>query len=249
MPTAQDTTNRETNAAPSICPYLGSFDGAWVSRVASSDHRCRAVVPAAALTLVKQRRLCQTAEHPTCATYLAAREARLADAGSHQVPLPVWGWVRTTPIVDVRSGRASQLAAFMGDRRAWQVVPAAVLVAALGALGLSNLGAGSRPEQSFAPPSGAAAASPGVSATTNVPSPSSTASSAPTPTPSVSPSVSPTPGPTPTPVPSARTTYTVKSGDTLYGIAQTYGVTVTALKNFNGLTSTVLHTGQVLRIP
>jgi len=41
----------------------------------------------------------------------------------------------------------------------------------------------------------------------------------------------------------------VKSGDTLYGISRQFGVTVSALMDFNGLTSNVLHVGQVLRIP
>lgn len=42
--------------------------------------------------------------------------------------------------------------------------------------------------------------------------------------------------------------YTVKSGDTLYGIAKTYGTTVTDLKNLNGLTSDVIQIGQQLKI-
>ncbi len=44
-------------------------------------------------------------------------------------------------------------------------------------------------------------------------------------------------------------TYTVKAGDTLYGIANSYGITVEELKTFNNLTSNNLRIGQVLRIP
>ena len=44
-------------------------------------------------------------------------------------------------------------------------------------------------------------------------------------------------------------TYTVKSGDTLYLIAKQYGTTVTALKNTNLLTSDYILVGQVLKIP
>ena len=43
--------------------------------------------------------------------------------------------------------------------------------------------------------------------------------------------------------------YTVKKGDTLYGIAKKYGTTVSAIKNINYLTSDNLVLGQVIRIP
>lgn len=44
-------------------------------------------------------------------------------------------------------------------------------------------------------------------------------------------------------------TYTVKLGDTLYGVARTYGVTVDELKKANNLTNNILTVGQVLNIP
>ena len=43
--------------------------------------------------------------------------------------------------------------------------------------------------------------------------------------------------------------YTVKSGDTLYGIAKKYNTTVQAIKDLNYLTSNSLSIGQVIRIP
>ncbi len=43
-------------------------------------------------------------------------------------------------------------------------------------------------------------------------------------------------------------TYTVKSGDTLYGISRMFGLTVDELKNLNNLTSNALSIGQVLKI-
>ncbi|WP_010676386.1 C40 family peptidase [Bacillus timonensis] len=46
----------------------------------------------------------------------------------------------------------------------------------------------------------------------------------------------------------ASATYTVKAGDTLYGIARTYNMSVTDLKNANNLTSNTLSVGQVLKV-
>lgn len=47
----------------------------------------------------------------------------------------------------------------------------------------------------------------------------------------------------------AETTYTVKSGDTLYLISKQYGVSVDDLKQANNLTADTIYVGQVLKIP
>jgi len=44
-------------------------------------------------------------------------------------------------------------------------------------------------------------------------------------------------------------TYTVLRGDTLYSIAQKYGITVDELKSYNNITGNTLQIGQVLQIP
>jgi len=43
--------------------------------------------------------------------------------------------------------------------------------------------------------------------------------------------------------------YRVRSGDTLYGIARRFNISVASLKQANGLTDTRIHPGEVLRIP
>jgi LysM repeat protein len=54
---------------------------------------------------------------------------------------------------------------------------------------------------------------------------------------------------TATPAIPPTTTYVVKKGDTLYGIATTYGTTVAEIKRINGLTSNSLKIGQKLQVP
>ena len=44
-------------------------------------------------------------------------------------------------------------------------------------------------------------------------------------------------------------TYTVKPGDTLYGISNQFGVSVTELAQLNNIKGSVLQVGTVLKIP
>ena len=237
------------------CPFLISDSGAWVAPLPSVAHRCGAVAPPAALSPDKQRRLCLGAAHEGCATFLAAGAARADRIPAREREVAHWGWVRTTPVVDARLGLGASLVAIVGDRRRWQAVPALVLVVALAALGLSNLGGGTPTPSSRASDAAAAsptAASSGVvpsASSSGAPAPTSTPTAAPTPTAAASATTAPSPAPTPTPAPSARTTYTVKAGDSLYVIALKYGVTVAAIKDLNGLASNTLHVGQKLLIP
>jgi LysM repeat protein len=163
-----------------------------------------------------------------------------------------WAVARTTPVVDVGVGLGAAVSGLVADRRAWQAIPAIVLAVALVAVALSGLGrdqpltgavASSTPTLPPAP----------TRAPRPTPAPTSHASATPeptgTPAPTPTPTVAPTPVPTATPAPSARTSYKVKSGDTLYGIAGSFGTTVAAIKELNGLTSNTLHVGQVLLIP
>jgi LysM repeat protein len=55
--------------------------------------------------------------------------------------------------------------------------------------------------------------------------------------------------PTPATTPAATLTYTVASGDSLFAIALSYGITVDDLRAANGLTDSLIHPDQVLIIP
>ena len=81
---------------------------------------------------------------------------------------------------------------------------------------------------------------------TPVPTPTRTATPTPTPTPTVTKTPMPTPSPTSS---SSVKTYVVVSGDTLSKIAAKFGVSVTALKAANKLTTDTIKVGQKLVIP
>ena len=158
--------------------------------------------------------------------------------------------------VDARLGLGPSIAAALGGRARLQLVPAIVVLVALVAVGLSTVRSGGAVPSPSA--SSIALASPSTTASPALPTATPTAETpAPTPTATTAPSASPAPSPSPvvkpTPSPAATlapgTTYVVKSGDTLYGIAASYGVTVKAIKSLNGLTSNTLRVGQKLRIP
>jgi LysM repeat protein len=69
----------------------------------------------------------------------------------------------------------------------------------------------------------------------------------PTPTPAPPASAPPS---TPTSAPTGSRQYKVKSGDTLSGIAATFGTTVKILKQLNGISDpSLIRVGQVLIIP
>lgn len=259
-----DAASRLGASPVEACPYLLAASGGWRASQPSREHRCTAFAPAVPLDTGKQQRLCLGPAHPTCATYVTAMAARRERGVPSDGPVPVrWGVARTTPVVDVGIGLGAAVSRLVADRRGWQVIPAAVLVLALVAVGLSGFGR-NQPATGLLPspsPDAVASASPastgtapGTASPGATPSPTITPPTpAPEPTPAPPPTPSPAttvkPPPTTSPVPSARTTYTVKPGDTLYGIARTFGTTVAAIKDLNGLTSNNIRSGLILRIP
>jgi len=230
-----------------ICPFLLAADGDWRSAEATGDHRCTAVFPPAALAAEKQRRLCLTATHESCATFVAAlagREPAIEAMPAGSRPMP-----RTTPVVTERGRFIRPPLSMRPDRTAAQaalvillgVAFAGVLFTRLGSAPGGSPGGGAGPSPSAAV--SAPAVTPAPSAAAVVPSASPAEAS---PSPSVT--LPPTKG---SPAPSdAATTYTVKSGDTLSGIAAKYGTTWKVLAQLNHITNpSGLRVGTVLQLP
>jgi hypothetical protein len=228
------------DAVATTCPYLASTGGSWRTATPSRDHRCGAVSPPAALPTDKQRRHCLSAEHVDCPTFRAARTARSASLAAGADPSlveladrrrrPV---ARTAPVVLEPAGLVDQAMRLQFDRAPGQVALIGLMIVAFAIVAIARFSAG-----------GPAAS----------PSPSAYAVVSPSPSRSAAPTASPTIGPSgsavaPSSSPSFRTTYTVKKGDTLLGIAKRFNTTAAKIRAANGLTSNSLKIGQVLKIP
>jgi hypothetical protein len=233
---------------PRGCPFLLAEGGGWRLGMASREHRCAAFSPATALSPEKQTRLCLTAGHTGCATYVASLNARTERLGAVPVRRATrWGLARTTSVIDDPGGVRGRLLAALLDRRRWPFIPAVILVTTLFVLGLSGFRAG-------VPTVPVATGSPRVAAATSVAT-FGGAAALPTPSPAGEetappPTTSPSSAPASVgPVASFRT-YRVTSGDTLSAIANRFDTTVTAIVNLNDLRDQdSLSIGQVLRIP
>ncbi|MBI3750215.1 MAG: LysM peptidoglycan-binding domain-containing protein [Chloroflexi bacterium] len=230
-----------------VCPFLIAAGGAYRMGTPDREHRCAAFAPATSLALAKQARLCLTRNHPGCATYVAsisARQARVGAAG-RVGRAGRWGIARTMPVVEEVGGLRATLGALIADRRTWPAIPAVLLATLLLALGLSGSW-GQTPITAVASPTPTPRLTP--RATPSV-VPSAVASVAPA---SEAPSATPAPTAVATPAATATvayTTYKVTSGDTLSGIASRFHTTVSAIMKLNGLTTTNLRVGQILKIP
>lgn len=233
-----------------ICPYLATEGGAWRAAIPVREHECTAVDPPVPLALDKQRRLCLTTSHPTCATYLAAGDLRDRAAGhgwgptanAARRPIPV-----TTPVLIDRGHGSFPLNVpfFDSSQFGGQALLVGLLVIAFIAIALARLESG--PAATPGPSLAAAASAPARTSAPSPTGPSASAAASTGPVASASPARTPRPSATAKP---AGKTYKVKSGDTLSSIAARYAVTVAALKKANGLTgSSVIHPGQVLKIP
>ena len=243
-------TTPVTPATAAICPYLLASDGRWRASTPAREHRCTVVSPPAILAAEKQRRLCLSADHVTCSTYLAATNPTGADeaAGVSAGQRPTREVTRTVPLVLDHGRLAIALPALRGERGAGQqgglVALMAVAFAAIVVARLSAGGPNLTPVQAVggdASPSAAATAAPTVR-------PAATQGARRTLVPT---EVEPTPAPDATKKPAeAPRTYKVRSGDTLSGIAGEFGTTVAVLMELNSIENArSLRVGQVLELP
>jgi LysM repeat protein len=236
------------HATPRGCPFLLAESGGWRLDLPSRDHRCAAFVPPAPLAPEKQARLCLTAQHTACATYLAslaAREARLGAAPGDRATR--WGLARTTTVIEDPGGWRARALGILLDRRRWPAVPALILVATLFTLALSGFRA-DLPSTPVATASPAPASVPATRApATEAPATAAPTSAASTPPATTAPTAAPTSAATPKP---EFRTYRIKRGDTLSAIAARFDTTVSAIVELNNLKNpNALEVGRVLRIP
>jgi LysM repeat protein len=232
-----------------ICPFLAlAADHRTVVDGYDPDHLCHALPEPDSLDHARQVQLCLSEAHRDCERYVAALEARRMDGPTLPAPAPDARIARTRLVLDVEGpGRPS--AAGRRGMGAWYgrlMLAGAVAVLSILALvsgaaeGFANLVAGPTPTPSPTP-------RPTPEVTQAVDAGSPTAS--PSPTPALATPAS-TPAPTPVPVATPRS-YVVQKGDTLSGIASSFGTTVAALQSANGMAEaeTVIDVGQVLIIP
>jgi len=257
--TARVRGSRDRITAPAaiaaICPYLVASDAE--SRVAapSRDHRCGAVEPPARLPLEQQSRLCLTAGHLECPSYIAAT----SPIGEHPLVATARPVPQTVPTVLDRANPLANLSRLGAGgvrapsltARATQGVLAGVLIVALALVLVTRLNEGhpgatgpgpsaSHPVATVAPTSSAVG---GVGPSPS-PAPSGGPGASAAATISPEPSVAPTPSPTRKP-----TSYRVKAGDTLSSIATRFGTTVAKLMQLNHITdSKSLRVGQLLKL-
>jgi hypothetical protein len=233
----------------SVCPYLAAADGTWRSSTVSREHRCRAVSPPAPLAAEKQRRLCLTADYPTCATFEAARAARpVAHDRPPLLPRPL---ARTAPVVLDHGRLVMWPPSIRADRTTIQAILVALLAIAFLAIVVARVASGQGPGAGGPDGSSAPIATP----VTGAGGSEGSASARPTTPGTASPASSPrgsggAPASPAAPGASAGQTYRVQTGDTLVGIAARFGTTAKAIAELNGMANPAsLRVGQVLQIP
>jgi hypothetical protein len=218
-----------------------SAGGSWRQATPSRDHRCGALDPPAPQPTEKQSRHCLSADHVDCPIFRAARTARaatLSPSGDVVAVAAIDGarrpFARPSPILLEHPRLVDQAIRLPFDRGPGQLALVALMILAFAVVAITRLSAGSPPSPIGSAPASLIAV----------------AGSSPTPTLAPGPTlVEPSASVAVTPEPSFRTLYTVKKGDTLAAIARRFHTTSDVIRRLNNLTSTTIHTGQILKIP
>ena len=229
------------DAVAGTCPYLESVGGAWRLIAPSRDHRCIAVEPPAPQTTEKQRRHCLAPDHVDCPLYRSARSARATSlaagadvalvASADRLRRPI---ARTAPILLEPPRLVDHVTRLQLERAPGQLALIGLMVVAFLIVAVTRLADGGTP-----------AASPNVAVIASSPSAAPTRS----PTPRASAPLIVGPSASPSGSASAGATYKVKKGDTLVSIARKFNTTAAKIRSLNGLTSSTIRVGQVLKIP
>ncbi|MGZ3587352.1 MAG: LysM peptidoglycan-binding domain-containing protein [Candidatus Limnocylindrales bacterium] len=235
----------------SVCPFLRSHDRgdelAPPLGRPSPENRCVAFGAPLAQATLQQELVCLVAAHEACPRYVRGA----ADVRSHLPP---------------SAGRRGDL-----PRLALRFAGGALVLALVVALGfgLANGGflAGPTPTPTAAALATATISPTATPAPTQAPtaSPSVTPSLGASPTPPLTATPSPRPTPTPgatglaarwaglpkCPAPQTCYVYTVRRGDTFFGIATYFGTNVAGLKKLNPqyANNTTIHVGEKIKIP
>lgn len=245
-----------------VCPYLLAADGGWRASTAVREHRCTAVMPATPIAAEKQARLCLTAAHRSCATFLAATGVSETSGSStgRLAPLDHSGAraiVRTTPLVLDHGRVRFTVPALRGEPRLGQMVLLGLMGIAFVAILFARLPAGPggnsgvgvpAPSNSASAPIATPAKTAKPTATSKAVSPKPARTLVPT---EVDPSAKSSSTPSASPVGSSTpATYKVKRGDTLSSIADEFGTTWQVLAELNNISDPGrLRIGQVLQLP
>ena len=266
LPSPVTTAVRPATAA--VCPYLLASDGRWRSSAPAREHRCTVITPPAILAAEKQRRLCLSADHVACSTYRAATDP-LDDAEDPRPTVDhrqLRAVTRTAPLVLDHGRLVLRIPSLRGERGAGQSGLVALMAVAFAAIVVARLSGGG-PDLIPAGAGDGATTSPSAEASRGPTSPPATEGATRTLVPT---EAEPTPAP-PAPTEAAPTdaapteaapteaaatdtaparTYTIRSGDTLVGIAGEFDTTVPELMELNGIENArLLRVGQVLELP
>ena len=240
-----------------ICPFLAlESDSRTVVAGYDPEHRCGASLPREPLDRIQQVATCLEPEHTRCPRYVAAMQLR-AETMPFAPASPDADLLSTRLVLGPESARRVLVSAAAGARtRRWAVgaalaVTGIVAVAggvlgALGSIGDPGVETGAAGSASASVPVEASAVpATGGRPTASVPPPTAAATPQPTETPRGTRTAPPS-----APADEGPRTYVVQEGDTLAGIANAFGTSVSALQAANDLEDTdVILIGQELLIP